>query len=228
MSLAIQLCQLNFQSISSIQFAVIFCALLLLTSENTYGSRDINVVVMNGVYHIEGNIKLDVAAHYVRDALLDVAHIYRLNPSIIESEVIESKRSDEAWVRTRVLCCIPAFCREVERVDAISTLPSGEVQSKVIPAFSDFSSGKSSWKITSLDNSRTHLYLQANIEPKFYIPAIVGVQVVKKQFTITFERIKLITRINAERDSLNEHPPVHISVSEKNTPPKNFLSSQIR
>ena len=228
MSLVIQLYLLNFQYISDNQFAVIFCALLCLMPESTYGSRDIHITEINGVYHIEVNVKLDVAADYVRDVLLDVAHIYRLNPSIIASEVIESQNSNESWVRTRVLCCVPAFCREVERVDAIRTLPSGDIQSNIIPSLSDFSSGKSVWKITSLDDNRTHLYLQASIEPEFYIPAMIGVNVVKKQFSMTVDRIKLITRINAERDTLNELPPNPITIPKSSNPLEKLLSSQIQ
>ena len=227
MPLVVQLYLLKFQYISDNQFAVIFCVLLFLIPESTYGSREINITEINGVYHIEVNVKLDVAADYVRDVLLDVAHIYRLNPSIIASEVIESQNSNESWVRTRVLCCVPAFCREVERVDAIRALPSGEIQSKIIPSLSDFSSGKSVWKITSIDDNRTHLYLQASIEPEFYIPAMIGVNVVKKQFSMTFDRLKLITRINAQRDTPNEPPPDRNAIPKTTKPLKKLLSNQI-
>ena len=185
MSLAKQLYLLKFQSIPNIQFAVILCVFLLLMSANTYGSRKIMVTEVNGVYRIEANVKLNVSANYVRNVLSDIVHIYRLNPSIIESEILASQVSNETWVRTRILSCVPAFCREIERVDAVRTLPSGEIQSKIIPALSDFSSGKTVWKITSLDDGRSHLYLQASIEPDFYILPMVGVHIVKKQFTMT-------------------------------------------
>ena len=210
MSLAKKLYLLKFQSIRFNPFAVILCVLILFMPAQSIASGEINITEVKGIYRIEVNMKLDVAADYVRDVILDMAHIYRLNSSIIESEVLTSQVSNETRLRTRLLLCIPSFCREVERVDNIRILPTGEIQSKIIPELSDFSSGNAVWKITSLDDGRTLLQFQESVDPDFYVPSMVGVRVVKKQFIITLERIEHIAKINAQRASSGGLPLVEL------------------
>ena len=225
MPLAKKLYLFILQTISDIQLVVILCGFLLSLHAAADVSREVNVTEENGIYRIEINKKLDVSANYVRDILSDIVHIYRLNPSIIESEILASQVCNETWVRTKILTCVPTFCREVERVDAIRTLPSGGIQSEIIPELSDFSSGKAVWKVTSLDDGRTHLHHQASIEPRFYIPPIVGIHIVKKEFIMTFDRIEHIARINAERERSNDPALNRLALQEKPKPCKKSLNS---
>ena len=225
MSLAKELCQLLFQAMRNIEFVIVFCVVLLVLPTKADGSRMVKITEAGGIYSIEISAKMYVEPNYVRDVLLDITHVYRLNPSIIESEVLESKISNEARVRTRVLCCVPAFCREVERVDIIRILLSGEIQSEIIPDLSDFSSGKAVWKIVSLDDGYTHLYYQESIEPGFYIPPMLGVNLLKKQFNMTFDRIEYIARVNAKRERVDNFSPVQPAFQNDSKPYKASLSS---
>lgn len=228
MSLAKQFYLIKFQNIRMIQFAGIACVFLLLIPVTSYASREINISEDSGVYHIEVNIKLNVAANYVRDVLMDVDHIYRLNPSIIESERLASQVSNEARIRTKILICVPVFCREVEKVDAVKTLPSGEIQFTTIPALSHFSSGIAVWKITSLDDHSTHIDFKASLAPDFFIPSTVGINVVREQFIMTFNRIDHIARINAKREISNNLPHVHLVAREKYQDRKITLINQLK
>lgn len=228
MSLAKKFYLLKFQSIPVIQFAIIACVFLLIMPVKSYADRNINIFEDNGVYHIEVNIKLNVAANYVRDVLMDIDHIYRLNPSIVESERLASQVSDEARVRTKVLICVPVFCREVEKVDAVKTLPSGEIQFTTIPTLSHFSSGIAIWKISSLDDEGTHLYFKASITPDFFIPAWVGIQVVREQFTMTFNRIDHIAKINAKRELSNSLPHSQLVTQDKSQAREITLNNQFQ
>ena len=205
MSHATRLHLRHFSTLSSIRLAVIFCVLYLTeTTLANNSTRQIQVTEANGIYTIKVSQELGVDAHYVHDVLTDVMHVYRLNPSIIESEILGSDGDNGVRIRTKLLCCLPVFCREVERVDVISLLASGEIQAELIPELSDFESGHAVWKITPLDDNRTHLSYEATIEPGFFIPPVIGVQVVKKnlneEFGVTFDRIERIAGINAERD----------------------------
>lgn len=215
MSHAKQFYQLQFQTMRVIQFAVIVCVFLLVIPVKSYASSEINIFEDSGVYRIEVNIKLDVAANYVRDVLMDFDHIYRLNPSIIESEILTSQVSNEARVRTKTLFCVPAFCREVEKVDAIRTLPSGVIQFTIIPELSHFSSGIAIWKISSLEDDRTHLNFKASATPDFFIPSKLGLHAIREHFIMTLNRIDHIAKINAKRDMSNNLPHVHLVAQEK-------------
>ncbi len=66
-------------------------ALLLACSGLVYAeewNHEVEVTEQGGVYHIRASAVVDAPAEYVHQALTDFIHIYRLNPSIIESEVI--------------------------------------------------------------------------------------------------------------------------------------------
>jgi hypothetical protein len=223
MSHATRLHLQNFIILSGIKLVLFLCAFSffkLATADIT--TRKIQVSEKDGIYSIHVSQELSVNSHYVRDVLIDVVHVYRLNPSIIESEIL-SPVEDGVRVRTRLLCCLPMFCREVERVDIISVLTSGEIQARLVPEMSDFDSGKATWKITPLDDDRTNLRYEANIEPGFYIPPVVGVSLVKenllKEFGTTFDRIERIASINEERDWHHEIHSTQLAIQKSSPEP---------
>jgi len=169
---------------------------------------DTHVTEDNGVFRIKVSAVIDAPPDYIRYVLADTEHIYRLSPSIIESEVLPSSTADEQRVRTRLLCCFPMFCREVERVDTVRMLKSGDFEAEIIPTLSEFKSGKATWKITPMDNG-SHVVYEAHLEPDFYIPPVVGTQVAIKnlrdEFTTTFIRIEKIASFNAKREKSTEY-----------------------
>ena len=201
-------------------FCVLFCTHSVHADSST---RRIHVTEADGIYTIQVSQELDVEPHYVNDVLTDVMHVYRLNPSIIESEILASDDDSGVRVRTKLLCCLPVFCREVERVDVIKLLASGEIQATLIPEQSDFESGKAIWKITPLGDNHTHLSYTATIEPKFFIPPVLGVSLVKenllKEFGTTFDRIERIASINEERDWHHEIHSTQLAIQKSLSEP---------
>ena len=164
---------------------------------------DAEITEENGVFRIKVSAFIDAPPDYVRYVLADSVHIYRLSPSIIESEVLPSSTADEKQVRTKLLCCTSVFCREVERVDIVRMLKSGDFEAEIIPALSEFKSGKARWTITPIDNA-SHVEYEAYLEPDFFIPPVVGTQIVKQnllaEFMTTFIRMERIASFNAQRD----------------------------
>ncbi len=162
----------------------------------------------DGVFRIKVSAFIDAPPDYIRYVLADTAHIYRLSPSIIESEVLPSSSADEKQVRTKLLCCTSVFCREVKRVDIVRMLKSGDLEAEIIPALSEFRSGKATWKITPIDDA-SHVVYEAYLEPDFFIPPVVGTQIVKQnlldEFTTTFIRMERIASFNAQRDRNGEY-----------------------
>ena len=169
---------------------------------------DAEIIEKNGVFHIKVSAFIEAPPDYIRYVLADSAHIYRLSSSIIESEVLPSSTADEKQVRTKLLCCTSVFCREVERVDIVRMLNSGDLEAEIIPALSEFKSGKASWKITPVDDA-SHVVYEAYLEPDFFIPPVVGTQIVKQnlldEFRTTFIRMERIAAFNAEKDRNAEY-----------------------
>ena len=166
-------------------------------------SKDVNVFERDGVYHINVSSEIDASEYYVRSVVTDYIHIYRLSDSIIESKVLNSSEKGKTEVETQVLCCVPVFCREVTRVEEVRELDNGEIQTVVIPEKSDFRSGSATWKFIS-NGFTTLLRYEATLEPDFFIPPVLGTQMVidnmRKEFSTTIYRIQHIARINEEKE----------------------------
>jgi len=185
----------------------------------------------NGVFHIKVSAFIDAPPDYIRYVLADSAHIYRLSPSIIESEVLPSSTADEQQVRTKLLCCTSVFCREVERVDIVRMLKSGDFEAEIIPNLSEFKSGKARWEITPVDDA-SHVVYEAYLEPDFFIPPVLGTHLVKQhlleEFTTTFIRIERIASFNAQRDKSAEYMLVDAATKTLKPPCKQNTSASLQ
>jgi len=188
---------------------------------------DIAVSEADGVYHISITSEIDASERYVRSVITDYIHIYRLSDSIIESRIINTD-DDKIQVETLVLCCVPVFCREVTRVEEVNELDSGLIQTRIIPEKSDFLSGEATWQVKSTGHT-TRLTYQASLEPDFFIPPILGPQMVidnmRKEFNITFYRIQHIARINEEREWDNGYEFTRVTNHQREEPCNTALIS---
>ena len=142
-------------------------------------------------------------ANYVRYVLTDYKHIYRLNPSIIESDVLEQHDDGSVSLRTKAVGCAAYFCEELDRVEKVRLLPSGDLQAEIIPELSQFKSGKTLWRIKPMGDYCEVTYL-SDMEPDIYIPPVVGKFLIKKyireEMQISFTNLEKISKILAERE----------------------------
>ena len=134
-------------------------------------------------------------------------------------------------MRARVLACVPLFCLEAERVDDVSTLKSGDIMAVIVPEKSDFHSGQAVWKIIP-DGDKTQLIYLASIEPDFFIPPVIGTQLVinnmREQFMTTFSRIEQVARINQEREWNDSYDVAAVASRIENIPCKARRSTALR
>ena len=203
---------------------VLALALLIFFHPYTLFGYELNkaeVSEHNGVFRILLTATFDTPADYVRQVLSDYTHIYRLSSSIVESEILPATKPGVTRLRTKILACASIFCTEVERVDAIHTLASGEVRADIVPELSEFRSGQATWKITALDN-RSKIDYVATVEPDFYIPPIVGIPLISRsllsEYLATLERLNIIASINAERDWNEEHTVASVNLEKSRKP----------
>jgi hypothetical protein len=175
----------------------------LPASTIAFDFTDAEVTEDGGIFHIRISAFIEAHPAYIRYVLADAEHIYRLNPSIIESEVLPATDDGEKRVRTVLLNCSSVFCTEIERVDAVRVLASGDLEAEIIPSLSEFKSGKATWSIIPVDG-HSYVVYEASLEPDFFIPPMVGPQfvihILQDEFKTTFARIEKIARINAKRD----------------------------
>ena len=178
---------------------------------------EIEITEQSGTYQIKVLAVIDAPARYVRYVLTDYRHIYRLNPSIIESEVLKQDGDGSVTVRTRVVGCAGYFCEELDRVEKVRVLPSGDLFAEIIPELSEFKSGQTHWRIKSLGEHCEVTYL-SDMEPDVFIPPIVGKFLIKNSITqemqISFANLEKISSAMAERKWLENHQPVTTAASD--------------
>lgn len=192
----------KFRVIRTLLFTTLFFCLNPASLANDF-IDDISVVEEDGVYYINATSQILASEQQVRNVITDYDHIYRLSDSIIESKVVKSSDSDKVQVETLVLACVPLFCKEVTRVEEVNEVGSGLIKTRIISEKSDFISGKAAWKIERMGQV-TRLTYQASLEPDFFIPPLLGTQMVinnmRDEFNTTFSRIQHIARINEDRE----------------------------
>lgn len=173
-------------------------------------SHDIEVTEQSGIYRIMASAEIDAPAEYVRQVLSDFVHIYRLNPSIIESEVLAGGDDAVTYVRTRILGCAGYFCQEIERVEKVRTLPSGDLVAEVVPEKSEFKSGSTLWHIEAMQD-RSRIIYESAMEPDFYIPPVVGKFIAKTsiraEIATGFQNLERIANVLAERNRIADFRP---------------------
>ena len=191
-----------------------------LSSALQSGKRpEIEINEQSGVYQIKVVALIAAPANYVRYVLTDYKHIYRLNPSIIESEVLEQNDDGSVSVRTKVIGCAAYFCEELDRVEKVRMLPSGDLHAEIIPELSQFKSGQTHWQIKSMGDYCEVTYL-SDMEPDIYIPPVVGKFLIKKSIRegmhTSFTNLENISSVLAEREWLNNDQV--ITEDNSNTP----------
>ena len=182
----------------------ILCGIIFASSTLHAGNLpDVEIIEHSGAYQIKVVALIKAPARYVREVLTDYTHIYRLNPSIIESEVLKHHDDGTVSVRTKVIGCAAYFCEELERVEKVRELPSGDLQAEIIPELSQFKSGQSRWSITS-QGDHCKVSYQSDMEPGIFIPPVVGRFLIKKsireEMQISFANLEKISTVLAERD----------------------------
>ena len=173
---------------------------------------EVEILEQSGVYQIKVVAVIDAPASSVRHVLTDYVHIYRLNPSIIESEVLKRHDDGSVSVRTKVVGCAAWFCEELDRVERVHLLPSGDLYAEIIPELSEFKSGQTLWRIKAVGEHCEVTYF-SDMEPDVFIPPLVGKFLIKKsireEMQISFANLEKISNIMAEREWQENYQPVH-------------------
>jgi hypothetical protein len=186
------------------RFLCLIIALFPLTPAGASTLSTIEISESSGNYRVSMVIVVHAPARYVSSVLTDYRHIYRLNPSITESEILPSPRSGTVRVKTRMQGCLFFFCRDIDRVEEVREVNAGHLQAVIIPEQSDFTGGSADWRIQPVGDDSRIVY-EAQVTPAFFIPPIIGSYFVKRTLAdaviTSFARLECIARIRAELDS---------------------------
>ena len=164
---------------------------------------ELNVSDSKGVYRIDVEMVVYAPVEDVWHVLTDYTHIYRLNNSIIESEILPVPDDNVVRVRTLMNECVFVFCFDIERVEDVRVTDNGELKALVVKELSNIESGATTWRIQP-SGVNTHVSYQGSIEPGFGVFPVIGNYLarskLRKQILLTLENVERISRVEAGLD----------------------------
>jgi len=183
------------------------CALfiwLLCSPISTAGElEELSVTEADGEYRLRIVSILDAPADYVYNVITDYKHAYRINPTITEIEILSSDRDEVVRVQNLSEHWVGPFCFKIDWVGDIIATKYSDIKVTTIPELSSFETGSAFWEIRPR-GERTWVLHESNMKPNFFIPPVIGHNIMKTQMedeTLdTFKRIECHAMIMLERD----------------------------
>ena len=127
----------------------------------------------NGRYELELEATIHAPPDEVQRVLRNYAAYPQLDARVLDSKVLERMNGGEVLLYSRVRACFAFICRGVERVERVEERPY-ELVATAVPERSDVKFGLTQTQISTSGPQTTRLVYRTQIEPKFWVPRIVG------------------------------------------------------
>lgn len=158
-----------------------------------------SVGVKQGIYHLALVMILDARFTDVHYVITDYAHIYRIDPSIVESGILGKPYASVTRVQTLINDCVLFFCRDILRVEDVREVGDDDIYAVIIPQLSTARSGTEHWQILPR-GPRTRINYHMTLDPGFLVPPLIGDHIVEKKLKeevlICFNNIERLARIH--------------------------------
>lgn len=135
-------------------------------------------------YRLEAESTLAAPPEFVFGVLLDCDNFHRLAAGITATRRLPDDGSGVPRCYTRIDACVWFFCRRIERVERVWSVPDREVITSAVPAASDFSSYVTRWELEPAGRGTRVRYL-AVMAPDFWIPPVLGPWAVRRKLEAT-------------------------------------------
>jgi hypothetical protein len=158
---------------------------------------DINFTGRTYQYHFI--IELQAPLEVVRDIVTDYDNLARINDDIVQSEILEHYNDRQLKRRMWLNHCVLVFCFDLYFVENVEELDDGTITTTVIAAESNFRRGYSKWRIESVSANVTRISVEAEQEPDFWIPPIIGPMIFKRAFMKEVRETAIKIELEAKR-----------------------------
>ncbi len=144
--------------------------------------KQADISFTGNAYQYQFTIELLAPIAIVRDIVTDYDNLARINDDIVQSEILE--RYDDQRLKRRMWLnhCVLVFCFDLYFVEEVEELADGTITTTVIAAESNFRRGYSKWRIDAVSATVTRISVEAEQEPEFWIPPVIGPMIFKRAF----------------------------------------------
>lgn len=140
--------------------------------------RTLDLIREDGVFRVESDVFLAAPPDGVYDVLSDYDNFERLSSVFVDSRMRQPIENGTGIVYFHMKGCVLFFCREVKLVERIDVMPKTRIVVTVIPEESAMRRGWASWDIEP-DGEGALVRYVAEVEPRFWIPPIIGPLVIR-------------------------------------------------
>ena len=163
----------------------LYAGLVLVSLAFNVASSDVkqaSITFAKNAYQYQFTIEIDAPLDVVHSIVTDYANLAHINDDILQSEVLE--HYDEHRLKRRMWLnhCVLVFCFDLYFVEEVEEHNDGTITTTVIPAESNFRSGYSKWHIDAISPNVTRISVEAEQQPDFWIPPLIGPLVFKRAF----------------------------------------------
>jgi hypothetical protein len=140
----------------------------------------VQVQRQEGRYWVRVDTVIAAPPERVLAVLQDYEHLGRLHKSVLDSRILE-QHAGGARVRVRLEGCVLFFCTESEEVLDYEASPDGSrLTATIEPSEKGFRSGHMRWDLEAAPRRRSRLRYQAELEPAFWVPPVLGTWMLKR------------------------------------------------
>ena len=149
-------------------------------------------------YHFTARVRAPVDE--VRRTILEPARIAGTNDGIRHSRLV-SRAADGSFVRDILMQqCVIGICFDIRFIEKVREDQAGAIDVTQLPNTGSFRRGDARWTVQALAEGITQVSMQANQEPSFWVPPIIGPYLMRRTFERevreTVQKIELVA--NAE------------------------------
>ncbi len=142
--------------------------------------REVAVDRVDGVYTMHSVVWFDADINSVYNVFLDWDLSEQFSSVVVESRNTGSDETGDRGFYTRNRACLLFFCKSVERTGSVEHEPYRFIKATVDPEQSDFHVSNETWEFSEEGNG-TLIKYQLEMQPKFWIPPVIGPYVIKKK-----------------------------------------------
>ena len=174
--------------LKNLKFSIAAC--LVFGWQTSFGLEviEVTIAVEDGHYRVFGQSRIEATPEFIYATLIDYENFHKLANGITESKFLPSDESGNMLAYTRFDSCVLVFCKTIEKVERIDGNPPVSIDAEAIPNRSDFKFNKSRWQIEHTGET-TLLTFEAEFDPDFWVPPIIGTWAIRHKLLNTAELI---------------------------------------
>ena len=148
----------------------------------------VEVEIDGDIYRLHGESIIHAPAEFIFDILIDYDNFHRIASGIAESRYLEPAEDGVLIGYTRIDSCVWFYCRKFEKVERIWTTAPSEIVTEIIAEQSDFNINNTRWTLKDTENGTLLIY-DAEMDPDFWVPPVIGPWAFKKKLRNSAESI---------------------------------------